>query len=397
MKRIIFRQTKIIILTILLLGFINCQNSSFHKPDVVSIDRERILTAAEEYLKEKPKTITAYKAERSAGGKHDFFSEGDYWWPDPENPDGPYIRRDGMSNPNKFDKHREVMIRLSIQVPTLAAAYEITGDEKYAKHAMKHLRAWFINESTHMNPNLEYAQAIKGRCTGRGVGIIDTIHLIEVAQSIKILVNCPVINSQEIEKVKNWFEKYLTWMTTHPYGIDEKKRENNHGTWWTAQVAEFASLVNNDSLLTFCRNRYKNVLVPNQISPEGKFPLELERTKPYNYSLFNLDGMALCCHILSTEKNNLWHYETEKGAGIQAAMEFMYPYIKDKSKWPYKEDVMYYDKFPVRQPSLLFAGIAYEKPKYIQLWKQLEPDPTTHEVIRNFPIRQPVLWIENGT
>jgi hypothetical protein len=72
---------------------------------------------------------------RSAGGLHDFFSEADYWWPDPKNPDGPYIQRDGMSNPDNFVEHRRAMVRLSLIVPALAAAYKITRSRKYSDHA----------------------------------------------------------------------------------------------------------------------------------------------------------------------------------------------------------------------------------------------------------------------
>jgi len=64
----------------------------------------------------------------------------------------------------------------------LASAYKLTGDSKYVLHALKHCKAWFTDEATLMNPNLLYAQAIKGRFTGRGIGIIDTIQLMEVVQ-----------------------------------------------------------------------------------------------------------------------------------------------------------------------------------------------------------------------
>ncbi len=57
--------------------------------------------------------------------------------------------------------------------------------------------------------------------------------------------------------------------------------------------------------------------------------------------------------------------------------EFMFPYVKDKSKWPYQHDVMYWDEWPVRQPFLLFAGKAYNHPEYIELWKTLEGYPET--------------------
>src|SRR5947207_10191585 len=116
--------------------------------DVAAIERGRVLSAADRYLKESPITITSYTSPRSAGGKHDYFSEGDYWWPDPKNPDGPYIQRDGMSNPDNFTAHRHAMIRLSEIVGTLASAYALTSDDKYVRQAVKHLKAWFVEPET---------------------------------------------------------------------------------------------------------------------------------------------------------------------------------------------------------------------------------------------------------
>jgi hypothetical protein len=141
--------------------------------DVARFDRARVIAAADRYLNEKPVTITASGSPRSAGGRHDFFSEGDYWWPDPKDPNGPYIQRDGMSNPDNFVEHRRALMRFSVQVPALTAAWMITRKKAYADKAAEHLRAWFINADTRMNPNLQYAQAIHGITTGRGIGIID--------------------------------------------------------------------------------------------------------------------------------------------------------------------------------------------------------------------------------
>src|SRR5437879_3608287 len=118
---------------------------------VVEVDRRRVLRAAAQYVRERPITLTTYPAERSAGGKHDYFSEGDYWWPDPEHPNGPYIQRDGMTNPDNFVAHRHALIRLSVQMPALTAAWFITKNRMYAEHAARHLRAWFLDPSTWMN------------------------------------------------------------------------------------------------------------------------------------------------------------------------------------------------------------------------------------------------------
>ncbi len=237
-----------------------------------------------------------------------------------------------------------------------------------------------------MNPNLQYAQAIHGRFTGRGIGIIDTIHLVEVIRAANVLEAAGVLPNADRAGVHQWLSAYLDWMTTSKNGIEEREAKNNHGTCWVMQVAEFARFAGDAKLTEFCRDRYKTVLVPNQIAPDGSFPEELRRTKPYGYSLFNLDAMATICQTLSTPSDNLF-------VDMRKAMEFMYPFIADKKTWPHPPDVMYFKEWPVRQPSLLFAGLALGKPEYIALWRTLDPDPTVEEIIRNVPIRQPVLWI----
>lgn len=352
--------------------------------DLVAEERSRVLKAADRYLTESPITVTAASSPRSAGGLHDFFSEGDYWWPDPQNPDGPYIQRDGMSNPDNFVEHRRAMVRLSLIVPALAAAWKITKQKKYSDHAARHLRAWFVDDATRMNPNLLYAQAIKGRFTGRGTGIIDTLHLVEVARAASRVG----LTAGDLAGVRKWFTAYSEWMNTHAYGIAERDALNNHGTCWVAQIAAFAELTGDAKLTEYCGDRFTTVLIPGQEAADGSFPQELRRTKPYGYSLFNLDALAIIAQTLG-----LWKWQMPDGRGMARALEYMYPYMLDKKKWPLPPDVMYDKEWPIRQPSLIFGGLALDKPQYIALWMNLEADPTVEEVLRNWPVRQPLLWV----
>ena len=364
--------------------------------DLVEIERQRILGKASAYLDEAPVTVTAQRAERSAGGLHDFYSEGDYWWPDPENPDGPYVRRDGITNPDNFVAHRRAMVRLSEIVATLTSAWIITREEVYASHAREHLMAWFVDEPTRMTPNLLYGQAIKGRVTGRSIGIIDTAHLVEVARSAEILGRRGALPAEDFERVKGWFAAYLDWLTTHPYGKKERVHPNNHGVWWSMQAAAFASLVDREAELEWIRNQFKTVYLPEMMAADGGFPAELERTKPYGYSLFVLDGLAGVAQAASTEADDLWAYELSDGRSLRKGVAFLYPYIEDKSAWPYPVDVLYWDEWPVRHAFLLFAGLAYSNPDYLRVWESLEADPTTPEVVRNVPLRHPLLWVDVG-
>jgi hypothetical protein len=360
--------------------------------DLRSLERGRVLRAADRYLRERPVTVTATSSPRSAGGRHDFFSEGDYWWPDPANPEGPYVQRDGMTNPANFVAHRHALMRLSVQVPALAAAWVLTRERKYADHAARHLRAWFIDPGTRMNPHLLYAQAIQGRVTGRGIGIIDTIHLVEVARAAAVLEDAKALSPATMAGARAWFDQYVTWMTTHAYGVAEREARNNHGTCWVMQVAEFARLTGREDLSGLCRQRFHRVLVPNQIAPDGSFPEELRRTKPYGYSLFNLDAFATVCQILSSRTDDLWRFETPDGRGVRKALAYMAPYIADKKRWPHEPDVMYYDEWPMRHCALLFGGRALREPSYLETWRGLPADSAVDEVIRNFFIRQPLLW-----
>jgi hypothetical protein len=159
------------------------------------------------------------------------------------------------------------------------------------------------------------------------------------------------------------------------------------------QVAAFAQLTGDIARLDDCRRRYKEILLPNQMAPDGSFPLELARTKPYGYSLFNLDAFATISQILSTPSDNLWRFALPDGRGIRRGLAYLFPYMRDKSAWPHAKDVMYFEQWPVRHPSLLFGGLALDEGAYLDLWKALAPPPAVEEVIRNLPIRHPLLWL----
>ncbi len=188
---------------------------------VARTDRARIIAAATRYLDLRPRTITSYPTPRSPGGVHDYFSQADYFWPNPQDPGGKYINRDGQSNPDNFNDHRKAMIALSIQMPALTAAWVLTGDRRYGHLAADHLRAWFIDPDTRMNPSLEYSQGVHGVSTGRSYGIIDTLHLVEVARAASIIAPA-TLTAIEQQALHDWFSAYLHWMKTSPKGVAER-------------------------------------------------------------------------------------------------------------------------------------------------------------------------------
>ncbi|MFW5984738.1 MAG: alginate lyase family protein [Halanaerobiaceae bacterium] len=361
----------------------------------INFDEQNLIKKAEKSYNTKPIHITDFESYLSEGRKHDYFSMGDYWWPDPEQPDGlPYIHKDGKTNPDNFNKHRLLLRNLRTNVVNLTAGYLLNNNEKYVEKACQFLKEFFLDEETKMNPHLRYAQAIPGRCSGRGIGIIDTLHLIGIPVAIDILKENKKFSSEVYQGLLAWFSKYLDWMTSHEYGKKEMKMSNNHGVCWCVQVAIFAKFTGNQKYINFCKKRYKEVILPEQMDKDGSFPRELDRTKPYGYSIFILDNMINLCYILSTPEDNLWNYKLKDGRGIKKGIEFLYPYLKNKDKWPYSPDVQHFENWPVRIASLLFATTAFDEKKYLDLWYNLPKDPDDMEIKRNVAIRQPINWLK---
>jgi hypothetical protein len=357
---------------------------------VARADRGRILDAAARFVSLPPRTVTSFPSAHSPGGLHDFYSQADYFWPNPADPDGPYINRDGQSNPDNFNEHRKAMIALSIQMPALTAAWLLTGNTHFGEHAADHLRAWFVAPETRMTPNLEFAQGVKGVSTGRSYGIIDTLHLAEVARAASIL-GSRFLSPAEQTTLHQWFGDYLHWLATSQKGIAERTALNNHAVCWALQASEFARLIKDTKTRSEIAMQYTEKFLPDQMGIDGSFPKELARTKPYSYSIFNFDAMAMLCQSLLDERD-LFHFTLPDGRGICKAAAFLYLYLRDRDAWPYAKDIEHFESLPVRSPGLLFTGLACHRDDNLKLWSSLNPDPTDPEIIRNNPVRQPLLW-----
>ena len=381
--------------------------------DLKAFERPRIVHQAEAVLSARPYFITSVINPRSAGGPHDFSSEGDYWWPDPAHPDGPYSQRDGLTNPGNFVAHRQLLLGFARDFGALAAAYRLSGEERFAAAAVRLAHAWFVEPATRMNPNLLYSQAIKGRSTGRSIGVIDTLHLAEVALGIEALRGSKALTADENAALTGWFRDYLAWLRSHPYGVEESNARNNHGTCAWLQIACFARLTGDQATLAESRLRLKEILLPGQMAADGSFPEELRRTKPYGYSLFNLDVMTGLAVVCSSPGENMMTLALPDGRNLAKGVDWLAPFIADKNLWLksvhravagpngearptgdlVKPDVMFWDNWPVRQPCLLFGALAAGRPDWLKLWQSLDPDPQVEEIRRNFPIRNPVLWL----
>lgn len=358
------------------------------------VDDARLRRQADLWRHAEPRTIVAEPSPDSPGTPHEYYSEGDYWWPDPESPGGPYIRRDGLTNPGNFDNHRILLRRFSMAVPALTASALHLEDATLAARAVQHLRAWFVDLATRMEPHLEYGQAIRGICKGRGIGIVDTVHLAEVAVATQRLEEIGALAGEDRAAVRAWFRKYMFWLLSSPHGIEERDHGNNHSTCWAMQVAAFAALLGEEVVLDSVHRLYNDFLL-QQIEPDGRMPLELERTRPYNYSFFNLELFGALLQSLSASRPQVW-LPAGGDPRTARALEFLLPHAADPVTWPHGRDVAYIEHYPIRWSALLFLGLGHRIDAAVAAWQQLPPDSDNPEIQRNTPVRQPMLWWVGG-
>ncbi len=298
----------------------------------------RLRRVADAAMTEGPFTVTSKQRVPPSGDKHDYLTLAPYWWPDPTKPDGlPYIRRDGELNPeSKRDTDNPRLNAMASAVETLAQAYYFTGEAKYAERAALLVRAWFLDPATRMNPNYEYAQAVMGHNNGRGAGLIDARRLVDVVDAVGLLAEAKAWTATDQQGLQDWFRAFVKWLQTSANGKEEAAARNNHGTWLAADLAAFALFIGDEAL---ARKTVESVKarIASQIEPDGRQPLELDRTRAMSYSLFNLQALITVATIAEKVGVDLWHYETKDHRSLRQALEYLAPFALDKNQWEYKQ------------------------------------------------------------
>ena len=281
-----------------------------------------------------PVSVMEKKNLPPSGDMHDYMSLAPYFWPDPSKADGlPYIRKDGQTNPEVSEyKDKEYMPRLCEVIHTLALAWYFSEDKLYAEHAAQLLRVWFLDTATRMNPNLDFAQAIKGVNAGRGAGLIDSRHFIKVIDAVQLLQNSPSWKKEDERGMKQWFTRFLHWMQTSPNGLDEMDAPNNHGAWYDAQRLSMALFTGDNEL---AKKVVANAAarLDKQMDENGSFPKEMERTTSFHYTVFVMDAFFTIAIMAKKAGSDLWSLTTPSGKSLKKAFDALRPYLSREKVW----------------------------------------------------------------
>ena len=309
----------------------------------------------------------------SSGDKHDYMSLAPYWWPNPNKPTGlPYIRRDGEINPERDQTSDRKRLDNMVQtVRTLSLSYFFTGREEYAAHAAKMLLVWFLDPATKMNPNLRYAQAIPGRSSGRGAGIIETHNLPELIDAVAMLNRSKSWDQSNQRALQDWFNAYLIWILESPEGGAEAIAKNNHGSWYDVQVLSYALFAGKNELAKKVLSELPTKRISKQIEPDGRQLRELERTQAWNYSLFNLKALFDVASIANKLGTDLWNYQTPDKRGIRKALDWLIPFATGEKKWSYEQIAGWQPE--KLAPLLRRAALQYREMSYENALSKLAP------------------------
>ena len=272
--------------------------------------------------------------------KHDYMSIAPYYWPNPKTKNGlPYIRKDGKVNPKTRNGFTDIVEKSNFisAVKKLTKAYFFSDNERYAKKNFEFINAWFIDENTKMNPNVNFGQGVPGRFDGRCFGIIEFADIIEVIKFLEVAKQKGILDKKTDKAMLNWFTEFSYWLQNNKLGKQEATRKNNHGTHYDVLLLNILLYLNRteevkEYLTTITTNR-----IHSQIESNGSQPLELARTKSFSYSVMNLHGFLELAIIGKKVGVNLWNSVAEDGSSIKAGYKYMLPYLTGKKEWEYKQ------------------------------------------------------------
>jgi hypothetical protein len=305
-----------------------------NKDESVMAAYKQLIKDADKALKFGPVSVMEKTNTPPSGDKHDYMSLAPYFWYDSTKPNGlPYMRKDGQTNPEvKEYKDKDYQPKLCEYVQTLALAYYFSENEMYAEHAAKLLRVWFLDPETKMNPNLNYAQAIKGKNDGRGAGLIDTRHYVKLIDGINLLKGSKSWKKTDQQGMEQWFTEFLNWMQTSKVGMDEMNAKNNHGAWYDAQRLALALFVDSTDLAKRIVNNAAGRL-DYQVDDNGFFPAEMERTISLHYTAFVMNAFFNIAQMAEKTGIDFWKLTTPSGKSLQKSFTALKPYLANEKNW----------------------------------------------------------------
>lgn len=300
----------------------------------------KLLAEADLLLAKTPDPVVNKTVIPPSGDQHDYLSFSPYGWPDKSKKDGlPWKPIDGVTNPVSRGRDTDYtrLSELAETLDVLTFTYYYSGNTRYSDKGLEHLRAWFVNPETRVNPNINYGQGVPGLTDGRPAGIIEWKRISSVVTALQIFDKGGVLPAEIKAGTRAWMERYLDWLTTSPLGKEADALPQNHSSWYDYQVVGLMIHLGRLDEAKARVEKAKTSRIAAQITPDGRQPRETGRTKSLHYSTMNLWALTNLTFMGRKLEIDLWEFETPDGRSLRQAYQFLAPYALGEREWTYQQ------------------------------------------------------------
>lgn len=297
---------------------------------------QQIVAQADNCLKQEPVAVTQ-KTKCISGDLHNYESLSIYWWPDPQNPGGPYICKDGQYNPEYKEYDYQRLLVLTENLRDVGKAFFLTGSVHYYDYFCRQLDIWFINKDTRMYPDFEYSQFIPGFNGNHGNpgGMTDAYNFITIMESIRLVDSAKNIGRKRRKAMSAWFGTFANWMQTSDLGIAVSHYKNGHCISYDLILYNMLIFSGNKSGCKALQESFFSSRIASQINEEdGRIPEALVRTRAFFYSLHNLQRMLDFCYIAKSEDREI---PLPSLALIGKGFHYLMSFQGNRDLFPYQE------------------------------------------------------------
>ncbi|KAI9105518.1 chondroitin AC/alginate lyase [Phlyctochytrium arcticum] len=282
---------------------------------------------------------------------HDFYSLSPFWWPNNLTATKlPYVRLPNNLNPDVLEvQDANYLVQFLQDVFYTGLAYFLTGDEVTASTGIKRLEAWFVNNQTRMNPNLQWAEIVRGRepipgvvpgaveavpgvVTGTTVSVEDEdvwdhipdgwpgkpagvtrrqfpavakgwntltpvngsmmvmSELPYLLDGIILLTRSPSFPATSLSIVQDWLKSYLKWIQTSTLAAYERSRPDYRGIWLDVQEAALYLYTGNLTAANLVMIRSAE-RVAAAMDEQGRITVEMAKPGSWFASVSYLHGL----------------------------------------------------------------------------------------------------------
>ncbi|KAG0189314.1 hypothetical protein DFQ28_003570 [Apophysomyces sp. BC1034] len=309
-------------------------------------------------------TVTNKSLTAPSHDKHDYVSLAKEYWPNGNGSGLPYVYKNA-ENPEAGSVRDYALFRdLVKQTRFLSLAYYYFANETFAAKAVQRLEEWFTDPETRMNPNLQYANLIRGYNTGLARGIVEFDEISDLLDFVVILQDSSSWPKEMNAQLRSWFSLYLQWLTQSPNGQYLDSQQEAHGTrYHVQQLALYRFLNITDKSAQLARN--VSTMIDQQLLSTGQQFHETVQADAWSGSVDNLRSLFRLARMAHLDGVDLYSYQSQDGKSLRKALDYLVGYAQNTSSWPFNSTMADKSKALTNLVEILeYAYVAYDDLHY---------------------------------